>query len=251
MLEQKTCRHTPSRCSTLPGRLIDHCLRGETPGARYMQSLQGEAPEPGDVQVCCARCGAELTHPAALGASGLMLACVMASTVTGVLAWLLTMVLIAAGWEMIAVMLACFAVCILLALSQERVLVSAVLAARPWQEITGSREDVILRRKAAYGERARLRGLRRNRRVLDAIFVATVLLQGAKGGALVAMVGIALLVIGLVWRHRLPVLAVYAAVVAAGLAGYLALLPEAPAMVLHVLAATAANAALLYAEENR
>ena len=169
--------------------------------------------------------------------------------VTGVLAWLLVTVMMKSGSDAIVAALFTLAACAVLPLALERLLVSAVLAVCPWREINGTPEEVALRREAAYAERAELRRERRKRRVVDAIFICTVLLQGAKGGALVATVGVLMLAISLGRKQKPAVLALYAAVAAAGLLGYLQVMSTVASMALNVLAATTANAAILQTEE--
>ena len=238
MLKNESCRHTPSRRSTLPARLADHFWNGETPGAA-------------DDRVVCARCGAEIAHPAVCSHPAVRLACLIGSALAGWLTWLLLRAAIAAGWPLAPVCLLGLGAAVGISLALERVVISFVLAAQPWRQIVCPAEYLPLYRSAEAARRQELRRQRGRSRALNALQICTLLLSGAEGGWMVMLLAAALCVVELGTGREPRVLLTCLSALAVGLLTTLLPLPTAILLLFNAAALTALFAVIALILEER
>lgn len=238
MLKHETCRHTPSRRSTLAGRFADHFWNGETPGAQ-------------DDRVVCAHCGAEIAHPAVCGHPAVRIACLGGSALAGWLTWLLLRAAMAAGWPLALVYLLGLAAAAGISLLLERAVIAFVLAVQPWRQIVCPVEDLPLHRSAEAARRQELRRQRGRNRALNALQVCTLLLLGAEGGGMVCVLAAALCIVELATRREPRVLLICAAALAVGLLTSVLSLPTAVLLLFNAAALTALFAVIALILEER
>lgn len=238
MLKHETCRHTPSQRSTLPGRFADHFWNGETPGAV-------------DDRVVCARCGAEIAHPAVCSHPAVRFACLSGSALAGWLTWLLLRASIAAGWPLMLVCLLWLGAAVGISLLLERAVIAFVLAAQPWRKIVCPVEDLPLYRSAEAARRQELRRQRGRNRALNALQICTLLMLGAEGGGMVMVLAAVLCIVELATKREPRVLLTCAAALAVGLLTTMLSLPAAVLLLFNAIALTALFAVITLILEER